>query len=832
MSRKISHRKNKKQLFVIGVIGLVIILFLSISNLQPANYLNFIPNIERPTQTPIFSSAIKNITDANLTVLYPVGMIQYYTNLSNGFGTGIVEDLKNETKVVLTAEIYPSTDYGNVYIEVSFDTKGLDISSMTLFRINWQGGVVSTASSVIDTKLNVYIDNQGAWELLHNATNTGGNMIDHKIGYWEHEISSKFQDYIINNTIKLKFEAEQTLTVIENNWFLYSLLYWANIVFGKDIEFVKLNATSVDLVYNDTNYEQIGSIANLGEDEDENTLAIKLNDVSAAGRNNLTFDIIFDLLNYSLDDIYGFKFYHDDWFSNLLGYNPPGLGTISIQNTMSNQFLPIQNLRIAPISYASLYPKRGFAAYTVSGKNWWNQSGLRLRYYQNITGLTNWTKIEIDLGYIEIARRISPIFSVSVENTTRYIDEIEYVQIFVQNYRSNVTDIRVFSSEGEFFINDAQGNYTFEITRATSGWYNFSVQIIDNEEHLVTKGRYNIWFNGRPISIDITLNPVPEEIQCTLIFTDTIYGAPVPNKDFDLWIYKYGDTIPYASYPGLTTNGSGMYFNSYSVSDYLDESYTFNVTTYADASYSRCSITSSATCSYAPPTFTISDVTYNSQYSGGTVTIYYVLDDWTVNIISAYLKENGDFLTGISMASGSNQVSFDTISGNNNYTFWAVNDRGQVGESEIVNLNLFLKPVKMDILTFYIDDFFYFFIDVKDNETGSSVDGVPVRISVYDGGFLLFSGNVETHSVIVGGFPFDQGVDHHFLFRAEIEAKNFVNSKKETQLPFQAYPLWDLLIFGLIIPAFIGISIFPRLLGKKKRSRRNRRYRRNENNGV
>lgn len=807
------------------MIGLVIILYFCFDAIRPINGLNFVPNTGKHTQLPIFSSAIKNVTEANLSILYPVNIDRYYTEPLNGFGSGTVENLQNETGIVTTAETYPSSDYGNISVEVSFNTTGLDISSMTLFRVNWEGSIASTASSVVDTKLNVYIDNQGGWEMLHNATNTGGSLIERKIGWWEHAIPSNFQNYISGNTIKLKFEAVQNLTATENNWYFYLFLHWSNIVFGKDIEFTRLNATAIELIYNDTNYEQIGNITSLENDEDSDVLSIKINETLVAGRNNITFDVVFDLLNYSLDDIYGFTYYHDDWFSFNGGIEPPQLGTISIQNTSSGQLFPIQYLRDSHISYTNLYPKQGFAAYTFTDAGWWNPSGLRLRYYRNITGITNWAKIEIDLGYIELARRTSPIFSVYVENNTRYIDEIEHIQIFVQNYRSNVTDIQVISSEGNSFVNDSEGNYTFEITRTTSGWYNFSVQIIDNEEHLVTKGLYKIWFNGRPVNIDITLSPIPQEINCLLVFTDSIYGAPVANKAFDLWIYRYGETIPYASYPGLTTNASGMFFDSYSVLPYLDQSYTFNVTTYADASYSRCSVTSSITCSYAPPRFTITDVVYNSQYSGETVTIHYTLEDWTVNIVSANLKENGNFITSIPISPGLNQVSFTTISGNNNYTLWAVNSRGQVGESEIVNLNLFLKPIKLDILTFYLDDFFYFFIDVKDNETGSSLDGVPVRVSVYDSGFLLFSGQVETHSIIVGGFPFDGGLDHHFLFRAEVVEDNFENRQKESQLPFQAYPILELLTFGLITPAIVGVIIFPRLISKRRRFRHNGRYR-------
>lgn len=298
---------------------------------------------------------------------------------------------------------------------------------------------------------------------------------------------------------------------------------------------------------------------------------------------------------------------------------------------------------------------------------------------------------------------------------------------------------------------------------------------------------------------------------------------PIPNKQFDLLIFRYGESIPYQSYPGLTTNSSGIYIDTYNIFDYLDKTYTFNVTTYADSKYDRCSVVSSVTCSYAPPVITITNVFYDSQYAGQTATIYYKLEDWSVTIIGLLLKQNSMTLLSLPCAPGTYQISFNTIPGNNNYTFWAINERGHTGESEVINLNLNLRPVKMDATSFYMDNFYYFYVNIMDNATGVSIDGVPVKISIFDGGFLMFTGTIMTHSVIFGGFPFDKSMDHHFLLKAEIKSNDYLNLEREAQIPFKTYPIKDLLFPGIFSIVLIVIVIPIYLKKKKSKSRRRRR---------
>jgi len=818
-----NNRKNFQKRYFFTLIGLFIILFVSLNMPNFNKLLLFYDNLSNLNEKHISTSEITNVTNLELQMIYPEKIELYYTEPSNGFSIGTIDNLKNETLTFTSAESYSNANHGKIYINVSFNVSDVNIDLMTLFKLSWEGKVFSTANNPLITKLNVCIYKSGAWEFIHNATNTQGNIVDRKIGWWEHEITSDFSNYVTNGMVILRFEAEQTLQSSESNWYLYLSLYWANLIFGQNVEFVRLNTSSIQLAYNDTEYEQIGDLSALQIDEDGNVLILQLNNVSYSGRNNITFDVIFELGDFYLDDILGYSFYHNDWFIYQGGSPPPSYGTINIQNVTENQFYPIQMLRFSPSSYDGLFPKIGYSGYTITGK-WWNTSQIRLRYCKNITGVTNWAKIEIDLAYIEIARRSSPIISVNYQNTTKYIFQEEYVNIYVKDYNSQTTDIRILSNEGETFIGDSEGNYTFIISRETEGWYNFTVQVIDNKEHLVSKSDYNIWFDNRPITFDITLTPIPQEINLELHISDTLSGDPIPDKEFDLLIFRFGETIPYQSYPGLTVNASGIYSSSFSVSPYLDETYTFNITTQEDEKYAKCSAISSVTCDYAPPKFTITDIVYNSEFAGEDVTIYYNLEDWSVNIIGAILKENGNLLTNLPTTPGSNQITFKTKSGNNNYTFWAINERGQNQESEVINLDLSLQPVKMDVISFYLDNFYYFFVNVKDNETGASLDGVPVKVSLYDSGLLMFSGTITTHSVIFGGFPFDEAKDHHFSIRAEVNSENYVDIKREAQIPFQAYPLDEILPFGIAAPIIIGILFIPRILRKRKRFNNNIRY--------
>ncbi|MHA1380238.1 MAG: hypothetical protein ACTSRG_17830 [Candidatus Helarchaeota archaeon] len=810
-------KKITKSKVLFALIGLLVILFVS-SKFLRFNSDNYSPlYLMKSAHTRVFASSITNVTDANATVLFPEICTPYYINSSNGIVFGTLENLKNETRVLSFRELYESADQGRIYADISFNTTGMDINELTILKLNWECTIVSTASSALDTRLNIYIKNSVGWELLHNATNTGGLYIDRKIGWWEHEITSNIGNYVNADTIVLRFEAEQTLPSSQNNWYFYLSLYWTNAILGKNIDFVRINASSINLVYNDTAYEQTGTLDGLNA-EDGNILSLQLNQIDQGGRNNITYDIGYNLSPFHLDDIFGFSFYHDDWFFYSAGSPPPELGTINVLNTTADDFYPIQYLRDTPIVYGDKYPKQGFSGYILSGNKWWNTSNFKLRYFRDITGLSDWAKIEMDLGYIEIIKRIGPIFSVSLENTSKYIYQTEYVNIYVEDYNSSATDIRVLSTEGVSIIGSTEGNYTFEIIRDIKGWYNFSVQVTDDQENIITKGRYRIWFNSRPVNFDITLTPIPEEVQVYLLITDSITGDPIPNKEFDLLIFRFGETSPYNSYPGLSTNGSGLYTASFSVSPYLDEVYTFNFTTPEDDKYDRCSATSSVTCDKAYPKFTITNVDYNSEFSGEQVTIYYDLEDWTVPIQGVLLKENGNVLINLPTTPGSYQVSFITKAGNNNYTFSAINIRYQYGESEIINLNLKLKPVQLDVFSLYLDNFYYFFINVVDNQTGRSLDNVPVQVSIYDSGFLMFTGTITTHSVIFGGFPFDQTADHNFLIKAEINSNNYINLKKEFQIPFEAYPYQTVLTFGFLIPTIIlGLVFMPQIFAKKWR---------------
>jgi hypothetical protein len=222
---KIKNGTNKS-FSNLAFIGLFIILFVLMGIFQSKRESNFGINPINTANCDLSLAAITNVTDTNLTVLYPSNIDRFFVNPANGYGMGGVETLKNETDSARTYEQYPSASYGNVCVVVTFDATGVDVGSMTLFRINWEANAYSTATNTQLLNLSTCILKNGAWELLHNATSTIEPSINRKIGWWECGIANNFGDYVSGNEIKMRFQVEHLLSSSQSSWFLYLLIRW------------------------------------------------------------------------------------------------------------------------------------------------------------------------------------------------------------------------------------------------------------------------------------------------------------------------------------------------------------------------------------------------------------------------------------------------------------------------------------------------------------------------------------------------------------------------------------------------------------------------------
>ncbi|NHI93764.1 MAG: hypothetical protein EAX96_14855 [Candidatus Lokiarchaeota archaeon] len=630
--------------------------------------------------------------------------------------------------------------------------------------------------------------------------------------------------------VKFKVSFMVMYTTNQSSIDLWLMFYYLKLLGGNNLEFVKIcpEKTSFGAGVGESvrvedepqalildgagNYLFQTSHQALMSTEDQASVDFHL--APLGDKTQLIFDVLFDLDDYVLDDVFACEFHHHEHFETNIDGSYQGI-SIQYYDGTAMQFLSVGNTADDPLS--SMFPQENEQTMLLPlTPTILSSRTIRVRYSINFQvsepATTDYVTMDLDIAYILLVRPLRPLIQFQEGAPSTPIFEPYTVScnypIIDGVYPHPITKLEVYKDGGyhEVSFSEQSDSIIFTFLQIGSQDYHFKVSFGSD------------YYCTEPVSVEVTkrartcvidFHDEPNNLHLLLVVKDALNGTLLKDTLVDInvfhWIASGWTTIVSDA---IMTDAQGSILLDLNVtgSYYLHQYYaSFNI---AESLYHQSYImaTPILTCTNCTPTITITNTQLPDQLKVLNPTTVEFFIETLQPLNKSWILVDDQILEEIQATSGSNYVSFLGIKGMHVYQICVENILGEIATSEPFTMGLHEAPATLFStssvvgntlqLTFYVED-----------DLGAKI-AVPVKIEIRDQGILLLAMVLESSTTTISTceLSFDAFTSHTFEIYLIVNDTRYESEPISLTNVHQAIPLGAILVEACGSCALIGIG--------------------------